>query len=184
MYMNFDEVTFRNAEIEDIDDIMKIENSSFARGIAEDESAFIERIKRFSDGFIVMEYEGDVIGYFCSEIWNYNDKINKKHFMLGHAIEDMHHADGEELYISSMGLLPKFRGNGLGKLMFDKSLNIVLKKYNRLKSVILIVSENWIGARKIYNSNSFNEILVIKDFFNNNSYERFEDGIIMRKKFI
>lgn len=170
----------RLATDKDLKDIMKIELSSFNLGICEKEDVFLERIEFFNDGFYVLEKKDAVVGYISTEIWDYREKIDSKRFDLGHSIRKFHNQNGSELYISSMGLLPSYRGKGLGKAMFLKSMNLIVNKNSNIKSQILIVSEKWENAIKIYKQNDFIEIMKIEDFFEySNDYK--ENGIVMRK---
>lgn len=183
--MVLNKIRFRNACINDIQSIINIEYSSFSETICETEDVFIERIKLFSDGFRIMEYDNQVIGYICSEIWEYKDRVTLESFILGHSINEQHDPKGEEAYISSMGLLPSYRGQGLGKLMFEDFTSYIKAMFPNIKSIILIVSEKWTSARKIYENNGYKEIKIIKNFF---SYQEkkvyYEDGIVMRKKLV
>lgn len=180
--MDSQTVKFRTANENDIKDIMNIEISSFREDICEKEEVFLERMNIFPEGFFIMEYDRKIIGYLCSEIWEYKEWVEEEDFTLGHSIEKYHNQNGSELYISSMGILVNFRGIGMGKLMFEEFLRFMIRTKKSLKSVILIVSENWENARRIYSNNGFKEILIIKDFFEINKNQSDSDnGIVMRK---
>jgi len=180
--VNLGKVKFRIANEDDIEDIMKIEKSSFSLEICEKRDVFLERMQVFPQGFFIMEYDRKVIGYLTSEIWEYKSCIDEKYFMLDHSIKEVHNINGTELYISSMGILPDFRGKELGKLMFQNFSDYILTINKNLKTKILIVCESWKNARKIYISNDFKEILVLKDFFKSNKQKPYsESGIVMRK---
>ncbi|WP_432402254.1 GNAT family N-acetyltransferase [Wukongibacter sp. M2B1] len=182
--MDFSKIEFRLANENDIEDIMRIETSSFGSEICEKSGVFLERINVFPKGFFIMEYGNEVIGYLSSEIWEYKDDIAEKDFILGHSIKESHRDKGNELYISSMGVIPKYRGNKLGKLMFEEFSKYILALNKSLRTIILIVSEKWTRARKIYKNNGFKEILEIERFFGyNKQYGYNEDGIVMRKYF-
>jgi len=183
--MNYSKLAFRNATVNDISSIMRIEYSSFSEVICEEEKVFIERIHTFPDGFRVMEYDGEIIGYICSELWERITAVNEELFTLGHSIKEQHKLYGREVYISSMGLNPKYRSLGLGKTMFDEFINYITARLAHIESIILVVSEKWTNARRIYSSNGFVEIDVLKRFFNH-SFDRpaYEDGIVMRKHLI
>ncbi|AKL95734.1 GCN5-like N-acetyltransferase [Clostridium aceticum] len=175
-----DNYTIRVATNKDLKDIMKIEFSCFKLEICEKEEVFLERIEIFNDGFYVVEKNDTVVGYISTEIWEYEEKIDSKWFDLGHSISQLHNPNGTELYISSMGLLPNYRGKGLGKEIFLKSTDLIVNKYNNIKSQILIVSEKWDSARKIYKQNNYIELMKIENFFKyKNNYK--ENGIVMRK---
>ncbi|WP_432665921.1 GNAT family N-acetyltransferase [Wukongibacter baidiensis] len=180
--MDFRKIEFRLANDNDIEDIMRIETSSFDLEICEKSEVFLERINVFHKGFFIMEYGNETIGYLSSELWEYKDDIAEKDFKLGHSIKESHRNNGTELYISSMGVSPKYRGKQLGKLMFEEFSKYIVTTNNNLKSIILIVSEKWKRARKIYKDNSFQEILRIESFFEYNKQSDYnEDGIVMRK---
>ena len=169
--MNIDNLKIRNAKIDDIEKILEIEHNSFAKNICEDKQVFIDRIETFNEGFLVAEYENEIIGYICSEIWPYNENI-----------KESHKANGDELYISSFAISPKARKYGIGKILFNYLIDNVNKLVSNPKSLLLVVAENWISARNIYLKKGFIEICILKDFFDYGNIEPFKaDGIVMRK---
>lgn len=169
----------RRARNQDISDIMKIEKSCFEKDICESKETFLERINTFPEGFYVMTLNNRVIGYLSTEIWTYFENINNNNFTLGHSIEDLHNINDSELYISSMGLLPAFQGKGLGKLLFENTINYITNNYRNISSIILVVSENWTSAIQIYNNNGFQKLGIINNFFIYS--DKKENAIIMRK---
>lgn len=180
--MNINDIEIRSARIGDIDDILGIECSSFVDSICETRDVFLERIKTFEEGFIVAQYKGKVVGYLCTEIWNYNENINKDSFILGHSIKDSHKANGDELYISSFAILPNVRKYGIGKMLFNYVTDNVNKLVKDPKSILLLVAENWSSARRIYINKGFEEVIILKDFFDYENIKPFKaDGIVMRK---
>ncbi|WP_434297715.1 GNAT family N-acetyltransferase [Clostridium sporogenes] len=180
--MNINDIKFRTAEKNDIDYIMEIEQSSFSKIICEDKDVFLQRIETFKKGFIVMEYYNKVIGYICSEIWAYSEKIDKDKFTFGHLIKDSHKANDNEVYISSMGILPKVRGYGLGKAMFEFFIKYIPELVESPKSILLIVSESWTNARNIYINYGFKEICILNEFIDYKHVPPFkENAIVMRK---
>ncbi|MDF2592994.1 MAG: GCN5-related N-acetyltransferase [Clostridia bacterium] len=181
--MKNSKITYRNANMADISSIMKIEHASFSEVICEDRNVFTERITTFPDGFRVMECDGEIIGYICSELWERVNTFSKDLFTLGHSIKNRHKSFGKEIYISSMGLNPDYRSFGLGKTMFNEFVNHITHKLSNVESIVLLVSEKWANARKIYTSNGFKEIDILEEFFYYNvGKPYYEDGIIMRKE--
>lgn len=177
--------TYRNAAPQDIIHIMKIEQSAFPSLICEKKSVFAERIKIFPEGFRIIEIEGSAAGYICSELWTMPEKITHNLFTLGHSIKKQHNPKGKELYISSMGIISEHQGKGLGKALFEEFLSYITKEFKCIDSMILIVSEKWINARRIYSSNNFKEICVLENFFAYGCNEPYyENGIVMRKKLL
>lgn len=129
-----------------------------------------------------MEYYNRVIGYICSEVWAYSEKIDKDKFTFGHLINDSHNPNGNEVYISSMGMIPRLRGYGLGKAMFEFFIKYILELVKYPKSILLIVSENWTNERNIYINHGFKEICILNEFVDYRHISPFkENAIVMRK---
>jgi len=178
--LNKEELNIRNATIDDIDAIMKIEHACFDESTIEERVIYLQRIKTFSDGFLVIEYQKEVIAMISSEIWNYRQKINAGDFYLNHHIDKKHDVNGDELYISSLAVLPRFQGHKLGEQLFLTLINEVSSVYPKVKHIILLVSENWVKAIRIYTKNLFSECCTLIDFFGDNQGK--SNGIVMRKE--
>ncbi len=176
-------ISVREATINDIEAIMKIENDSFVVGIRESTETFLERLSVFEEGFLVLADEDNCpVGYITSELWKYRAAIDEEAFELGHSIKDIHDPKGEEMYISSMGVLKGNRGEGLGGMLFQTLLGKVQKSYPGTISASVLVSETWTVAYNIYKKNGFNEVHIVKDFLTPR-YEKWSNGIVMRRKF-
>ena len=172
------DLKIRKADLSDISSIMAIENESFSYDIRENKQTFIKRIETFNDGFWLLAIDSKVVGYISSEIWNEESENN---FLLGHDIQKVHNNNGNKLYISSVALSKKVRGKGLGHILFDYLIDYIPKKYPSVEKGVLLVSDNWENAKKIYIKKGFSETDRIKDFFSENGIKR--DGIIMDKIF-
>lgn len=163
--MNNYEIT--PARMSDIKEIMAVELSGFAAGIVEREEVFLERIDVFPDGFLLVKNlaRGKIIGYICSEIWHRRDPVQKNMFTLNHGIRGLHDSNGDEIYISSMSILPAYRSKGIGSLLFNSCIDRLVEAHPNLRSTILIVNETWTHARKIYLRAGFEELFSIDGFF-------------------
>lgn len=75
--MNIDNLKIRNAKIDDIEKILEIEHNSFAKNICEDKQVFIDRIETFNEGFLVAEYENEILDIFVLK-YGHIMKILKK----------------------------------------------------------------------------------------------------------
>jgi ribosomal-protein-alanine N-acetyltransferase len=175
-------ISFRQATSQDIANILFIERESFAAGIKESKSVFLERLITFPAGFILLEVDGcsKPVGYICSELWQYQQTVNEEQLALGHSIKNTHQPQGSELYISSMGVLPAFRGHGYGKLLLQELITNIKSRYPWVISVLLIVAEQWQVAQAIYGKLGFEQVAVIPAFFKQVGRSTI-DGIIMRK---
>lgn len=180
----------RTANILDIDSIMEIENSSFVPQVREERQVFLQRLKVFPQGFILLVDESSgvkgggsngekVCGYFCTERWKEISR-GSDIFSVGHDISKTHCSDGPVLYISSFAVLPEFRGGGLGGKFFCDALEFIEKSQQGLKEAALLVNENWSAARHIYKKNGFSECFLIDDAFENDEGQP-ENGIVMNK---
>ena len=170
------DLKIRKADLSDINSIMAIEKESFSYDIREDKQTFIKRIEIFNDGFWLLTMDKKIIGYISSEIWRDNAD-----FKLGHDIQNTHDKDGKQLYISSIALANEARGKKLGHILFDYLIDYIPQNYPSVNKGVLLVSDNWEKAKKIYTKKGFSETDRIKGFFLENGIKR--DGIIMNKVF-
>ena len=174
----------------DIDPIMKIERAAFIPAIQERQKTFEERLNVFPRGFIVLSDTDEktvfengkalTCGYFTSEIWS-AFPVADKLFKLGHKIKKVHDDDGCILYVSSFALLPNYQGRGLGKFFFNKAFESVCGAYPKVRKSVLLVNEEWGGARHIYESAGFKEVRRIEGFFPSLRKSK-SAGIVMEKK--
>ncbi len=176
------ELSFSAATEADLDEVMRLEHSGFLPGIIERPDVFLERIRVFPEGFLVARTgpEQRAIGYICSEIWPYRDPIDASMFELNHGIAATHREDGDELYVSSMTILPSLRGQGLGRRLFAECIERARSTHSGIFSVLLIVNETWGNARKIYMTEGFIERFRIKGFFTPSDCAP-QDAIVMRR---
>lgn len=153
----------QKAELCNLDDIMKIEVASFIPEIQEERSCFESRIKNCPGLFLVAKDEnGQVFGYFASEFLpGIPDKAED--FSLGHLPACT--SGGTILYISSLAILPEFRGHGTGHLLFNKCTDFILQNNPQISKIFLIVNEEWTGAQKVYTSAGFRTVTLFKGFF-------------------
>ena len=158
----------------DINTVMQIERSAFIPAIQESQKTFEKRLSAFPEGFLLLQdsstetvlKNGGAVtaGYFCSEIWN-SVPDDDNFFALGHDPEKVHKVTGPVLYASSFALFPEYRGRHLAKPFFEESLKSVCGAFPDLKTVILLVNEEWQGAKHIYESLGFKFLRTIPGFF-------------------
>lgn len=172
-------IRFREAASSDIGTIMALERACFNRDTQESEQTYLERIDAFPQGFIVMETGGEFLGAVSSELWNYKPAIDRDSFALGHSIKKQLTLAGDELYISSIGIFPRYRTYGYGKLLFRELINRVTGSFPCVVKGILLINEEWRGARKMYATNGFYDAAVLDGFFTSNNGTK-TNGIVMR----
>lgn len=187
----------RPARLGDLPRILELERLCFDGDTQESEEVYRERIETFPEGFLVLETapddHGDVsdygetplAGFICSELWLRSTHaepapVTAELFSLGHSIRERFSVEGNELYISSLAVEPAYRGKGYGELLFQTLNERIRSGFPKVESIILLVGERWIGARKIYERAGFTTVGILKDFFGGDSVESY-DGIVMRK---
>lgn len=156
----------RHASFDDMPGIMALEVAGFEPGIREDESVFLERLRVFPNGFLVIEKSrGELLSYLCSERWGHDETHGTRAFSVGHSAQDRHRVDGQTLYISSMTVTPQARGQGLGRILFSASITAILSSEAGIYRELLMVNESWHSARHIYDASGFVPQLYIPEFF-------------------
>lgn len=172
----------RQATVADLTAIMDIERQAFIPQIQESEDTFRERIIAFSTGFLILEDRSQDVavpaGYFSSEIWcEPADTVSS--FELGHSALQSHDGSGTVLYISSMALSNRYRGHGLGRMLFIRSCTQVLDCCPQISLLQLLVNTEWKKAQAIYRSAGFSETARLSGFFSTATPEYTTDGIVM-----
>lgn len=169
--------TLKTASLTDLDDILRVEKESFVPDIQESRETFLQRLAVFPDGFIVFEHEKTKAGYLCSELWD-GIPAGTEIFSVGHDIRTSHCQSGSVLYISSFALLQEFRGKGNGSRLFCAAVRRLVQKLT-VKTVVLMVNENWKNARFIYEKAGFQTYAVFDEAFPKGGGV-FERGLLMK----
>ena len=171
----------RNATPGDIDEIMRIENASFAEGIRENRETFLDRIEVCRGCVTVLEGEredgsapstphhsgentGSLVGYLSAEIWERVPEPTAEAYRLGHPARERHFATGCVLYVSSFAIAPLARG-GTGRAFFRGSIERIAKAAPSIERIVFIVHEHWLAARHIYETEGFDYTGTIAGFF-------------------
>lgn len=175
---------FRLAELRDLPRLEEIETSSFRRGVQESREILEERIRVFPQGFVVASEKAtdQPIGYISSEIWRNNIEPNRGNLCVEHSIREMHDVSGAKLYISSIAILPSYRGLGLGETLLRYLLEGINRQYPSLEQALLVVCEDWDNARRLYQRCGFIERSHMEDLYHpEESMPR--SGIVMVRRF-
>jgi ribosomal-protein-alanine N-acetyltransferase len=162
----------RRAVPADLDAIYGLEKAGFVPGIIEEKAVFAERIRVFPEGFLVLDGPAGLAGYFCAEIWSGpaspadgGPGAMVERFRLNHAIGDFLDRSGSLLYVASMTVAPSRRGTGLGRQLFRWGAGRLCRDFPALRRAVLIVNEQWSGARAIYAGEGFAETGRLPGFF-------------------
>lgn len=146
--MSAGEVMIREMIAQDIDQVLLIEESSFATPWSRD--AFKSELNENPYAtYFVIEIEEGVVGY-CG-LWMVID----------------------EAHITNIAILPEYRGNGLGELLFNYVLNRA--KQRRVVSLSLEVRVSNIIAQKMYRKYGLVPGGIRKNYYTDNQ----EDALVM-----
>lgn len=150
----------------DIEGIMRVEDASFAPGIRESRETFEDRIDSCPGCVTVLadDRDGLIYGYLTAEIWERVPEPTPESYRLGHAASERHVDGGTVLYVSSFAVDPARRG-GTGRPFFRDSLALIAENHPALERVAFIVHEDWLAARRIYESEGFSYVAEIAGFF-------------------
>lgn len=158
---------------EHISRLMEIETLSFAEGICEDASVYERRIQVWPEGNLGFFYDRTLLGFLCCELWEFQKSYDLARFSLSHDPNTYHRPSGSELYISSFALDPTYRHILRGRMAFSLGMEYLSLSQSFL-SAILLVSDDWEGAKRIYRDYGFTEIRRLRQFFGN------ADAVVMR----
>lgn len=175
------EKIIRNATKDDIAAIMKIERECFDCDTIENETTYLERIRYFQDGFLILQDGKQVIGFICSEIWHDSAALAVDKFALQHSIAQSLDMNGTTLYISSLAVSKQCRGCGYGEQLFQILIERIAAKYTGISEVLLLVGRPWGAAQKLYAKNGFSVCGEFSNFFGGENIAPY-NGIIMKKQ--
>lgn len=172
----------------DMPSIMQIERGAFIPPLQEKPRVFENRLRVFPQGFFVLldssvqtvSKTGHAVnaGYFCSELWR-GVPADDKPFAINHRAAKSHCRDGAVLYVSSFALRPEYRGKGLARPFFLSSLAALCGAFAQIQTVLLLVSEEWQSALRVYVAAGFAEVRRARAFFPSLHHKADCDGVVM-----
>ncbi|HPS44786.1 MAG TPA: hypothetical protein PK542_09895 [Treponemataceae bacterium] len=153
----------------DIDEIMRIEDASFAPTVREARETFIDRLSTRPACCTVLACDEPrdgrrLSGYLSAEVWDRVPEPTARAYGLGHRASERQVTEGTVLYISSFAVDPLSRG-GVGRPFFRDSIGLIRSHYPTLERIAFIVHEDWLAARHIYEGEGFRYTGKIAGFF-------------------
>ncbi|MFD2333563.1 GNAT family N-acetyltransferase [Cohnella sp. GCM10020058] len=106
---------FRNVQPSDLEQLVRIENEGFSQEEAATEAAFAERIAWIPDTFIVVEKDGEILGYI-------NGPIIDRPYITDDLFKEIKANPKKGGYQSVLGLAvsKRARGQGIAKRLMEK----------------------------------------------------------------
>ena len=130
-------IKIRQACIEDLDAITKVEASCFPEAEAATRISLAKRIKTFSETFFVAEIEGEIIGFINGAVINGTviyDKLYEN--------AELHNPDGKYQTIFGIDVIAEYRNQGIGAQLMNYMIEV--SKVAGRKGVILTCKEKLI----------------------------------------
>jgi len=127
----------RQASIEDLDSVAKVEEICFPEAEAATRESFEQRLKTFSESFFLAETEGKVIGFINGCVINetiIHDELFKD--------SSLHVPDGDYQTIFGLDVLPEYRNQGIAAQLMNHMIKV--SKESGRKGVILTCKERLI----------------------------------------
>ena len=129
------EITYRGVTLSDLNTLAQLEASSYPSDEAASADALAFRIKNAHPYFLVMIYQGNIIGYICSTLTGTQE--------LTHESMAQHEPSGKYLCIHSVVIAKSFQRKGLGLMLVREYLDSVTTMCN-VDEVLLIAKANLI----------------------------------------
>ncbi len=132
------ELLIREGRLEDLEECFTLESKTFPEEEAASRESISIRLKRYQEGFIVGELDGEIVAHINGGCTN-KDDITDEEFkaLIGH--ED----DGKNLVIFSLAVDPEYHRRGIATEMMGTYVTIA-KKMKKSK-ILLLCKENLIG---------------------------------------
>ncbi len=128
------DINIRQVKRHDVDGCYRTESVCYTSDGATREK-ILKRTELFSEGFLIAESEGRIIGLINSASTDKEDITNEKlKDMVGHV------KDGRNMVIFSLAVLPEFQGNGISKQLMAGFIE-VSKAMEKEKILLICKSE-------------------------------------------
>jgi ribosomal protein S18 acetylase RimI-like enzyme len=131
-------ITLRNVQSTDLEQLLLIENEGFSKEEAATKEAFVERIQLIPDTFIVVEKEGEILGYI-------NGPIINQPYITDDLFEKINENPARGGYQSILGLAVSktARNQGIAKILIEKMVELVEEKER--KGITLTCKQNLVS---------------------------------------
>jgi GNAT superfamily N-acetyltransferase len=121
----------RVAQERDIEDIVGIDYEAFSPyGTAEEPHIFTSRLSVFPEGFVVLEKEGNLLGYGSSEKW-----LSEREPVMNEDPSISHDPLGTVFCITGMAVRNAYQNTGFGSAILERLL-LIARQHNCNKVVL------------------------------------------------
>lgn len=114
-----------------LDSVVNVENSAWPLELRAPREKFSSRLTIFPDGFVALKVDGAIKAVTTAQRCNYDPNDREAHTWdeftdLG-TIEKTHKADGNALYVVSVGVAADAQGQGLGAMLVEEQKKVAKK---------------------------------------------------------
>lgn len=160
MKIDINKLEYKKYTDGDFDDLYLLETKCFPPGVAYSRDLLKYSFKGAEGRVWICSYEGKIIGYYWSEIWNIPITDDFRTYLK--TCEHDHR--GNVLYIANIAVDPEYRGNNIGKEMMLKMLPEMADNRNLLYSLLAVSIKNK-KAHAIYSELGYVSVQKIKDYY-------------------
>ena len=116
-----DNLEIKRVEFDEIDEVVKVEEEAWPLEIRAPREKFESRMKIFSEGFLAAYVNGKMAALSTSQIIRYpNPNLTSWEGITDNGlIAKSHDANGNALYVVSLGVSSRFQGKGLGSKLVE-----------------------------------------------------------------
>ena len=131
-------MNIRNATLDDLETIHKIEATCFPANQAASMNTFSERLKVYPNHFWLIELDGQVVG-FINGMLSDNDTIKDE--MFKHP--ELHNESGAWQSVFGLAVLPEFQNRGLAGKLLEHLFEVSVQ--NNRKGIVLTCEKHLIS---------------------------------------
>ena len=134
------DINIRQVNKNDVDGCYRIESTCYTSDGATREK-MLKRVMLFSEGFLIAESKGKIIGFVNSASTDKEDIADEElQDMVGHVKE------GKNIVVFSLAVLPEFQGNGISKQLMARFVEV--SKGLKKEKILLICKSDLITYYK------------------------------------
>jgi ribosomal protein S18 acetylase RimI-like enzyme len=134
------DINIRQVNKNDVDGCYRIESTCYTSDGATREK-MLKRVMLFSEGFLIAESKGKIIGFVNSASTDKEDIADEEFKdMVGHVKE------GKNIVVFSLAVLPEFQGNGISKQLMARFVEV--SKGLKKEKILLICKSDLITYYK------------------------------------
>lgn len=116
------DVNVRQASLEDLDDVVRIEKICFPRSEAATRESFEGRLKAFPESFFVAELDGKMLGFINGSV--IEGEIIRDEF---YSDISFHNPAGDYQSVFGLDVLPEYRGKGIAATLMQGMIEAARK---------------------------------------------------------